>query len=100
VRLSTEAATAIALALHELSTNATKCPVGARRPGRASLALGWARPARLSWRESGGPPVSQPQRRGFGASLIECNLPQALGGTAMLDFAPEGVRAEIAARLD
>jgi two-component sensor histidine kinase len=104
VRLPPEAATALALALHELSTNATKYGAlsapGGRVEFRWRLTGRDRRDLRLSWRETGGPPVSQPERRGFGATLIESNLAQALGGTAMLDFAPEGVRAEIAARLD
>jgi two-component sensor histidine kinase len=104
VRLSPDAATAVALALHELSTNATKYGALSTPGGRIELRWRLAgrdrRDLRLSWRESGGPPVSQPRRRGFGATMIESNLAQALGGTAMLDFAPEGVRAEIAARLD
>jgi two-component sensor histidine kinase len=104
VHLAPRAATALALALHELSTNATKYGALSAPGGRVELRWRLAgldrRDLRLSWRESGGPPVSQPERRGFGASMIESNLAQALGGTAMLDFAPEGVRAEIAARLD
>jgi two-component sensor histidine kinase len=57
------------------------------------------RELRLSWRESDGPMVVAPASRGFGSQLIERNLNQTLGGTARLDFAPEGLRAEIAARL-
>ncbi|MDB5445194.1 MAG: hypothetical protein JWQ97_511 [Phenylobacterium sp.] len=103
VTLKSEGATAIALALHELSTNASK--YGALSSPAGRLAVEWCfderdpELLRLTWRESSGPPVSPPGIRGFGSQLIERNLAQALGGTAKLVFAPGGVRAEIAARL-
>jgi two-component sensor histidine kinase len=104
VRLGPEAATALALALHELATNATK--YGALSAPRGRIAFHWRldgpdrRELRLTWRETGGPAVAAPQRRGLGSRLIEENLATALGGTATLDFTPDGLRAEIAGRLD
>jgi two-component sensor histidine kinase len=104
VRLPPKAATALALALHELATNATK--YGALSTPAGQVELRWRlegrnrRELRLTWREAGGPPVAPPQRRGLGSSLIEQNLARTLGGAARLEFAPDGVRAEIAARLD
>lgn len=103
VMLGPDAATAIALALHELSTNAVK--YGALSAPAGKVAVLWrldgqaGRDLRLTWQESGGPPVVAPPSRGFGSQLIERNLSQALDGTAELRFAPEGLRAEIAARL-
>lgn len=102
--LSAEAATALALALHELATNATKYGALSTPAGRVELR--WRlegrdrRGLRLTWRETGGPPVTPPSRRGLGSRLIETNLAQPLGGTAQVDFARDGVRAEITARLD
>jgi two-component sensor histidine kinase len=103
VMLGPDAATAVALALHELSTNAVK--YGALSAPTGKVAVRWrldgapGQDLRLSWQESGGPEVVAPSRRGFGSQLIERNLSQALDGTAELEFAPEGLRAEIAARL-
>lgn len=101
VMLQPEAATAIALALHELATNAVK--YGALSTPAGRVVVDWrldrGRELRLAWRESGGPVVAAPASRGFGSQLIESNLAQSLGGTAHLQFAPDGLRADIAARL-
>jgi len=103
VQLGPEAATALALALHELATNATKYGALSAPGGRVELR--WRldglerRELRLAWRETGGPAVAPPRRRGLGSRLIEENLATALGGTATLDFKPEGLRVELAARL-
>jgi two-component sensor histidine kinase len=46
---------------------------------------------RLSWSESGGPPVAPPTRKGFGTTLI-CEVPRRyFGGSAEIDYAPAGV---------
>jgi CheY-like chemotaxis protein len=49
----------------------------------------------LNWRESGGPRVSIPSRRGFGSKLIERALAFETGGRATIDYAPDGVVCEI-----
>ena len=45
----------------------------------------------LEWRESGGPPVAPPTRRGSGSRLIERVLAADFGGTPKLEFEPGGV---------
>jgi two-component sensor histidine kinase len=50
----------------------------------------------MSWRESGGPPVSPPTRRGFGTRMIE-GLARDLDGTADLEFNPGGLVCRIRA---
>jgi two-component sensor histidine kinase len=45
---------------------------------------------RLEWKESGGPKVKPPARRGFGRRLIEEALSYELGGRAELNFDPAG----------
>ncbi|HKR87343.1 MAG TPA: HWE histidine kinase domain-containing protein [Phenylobacterium sp.] len=103
VMLRPQAATAVALALHELATNAVKYGALSAPSGRVAVEWrleGEADPElRLTWRESGGPEVVAPPSRGFGSQLIERNLGEALGGSARLEFAREGLRAEIAARV-
>jgi light-regulated signal transduction histidine kinase (bacteriophytochrome) len=93
IRLGPKAALALGMALHELATNAAKH--GAlSRPG-GSVAVGWAlgdTTLRLEWRESGGPPVLPPTRRGFGMAMIERSLAYEVGGHSRLDFAPDGLR--------
>lgn len=96
VRLSPRIGSALALALHELATNASK--YGAlSRPG-GSVRLAWQvggswRPGGLSftWTESGGPPVMPPTRSGFGTKLIQWVLAQESGGDVEIAYLPEGV---------
>jgi PAS domain S-box-containing protein len=100
VWLSPRAALALALALHELGTNAAKHGALSRDGGRVRVR--WREEGemlRLEWKESGGPPVSRPERRGFGSRLIERGLAADLGGTASLDFEPDGLRCRIDASL-
>jgi len=86
VRLAPQIATALALALHELATNAVKYGALSTPAGRVELRWrltgGGGREMHLSWRETGGPPVEKPRRRGLGSSLIERNLSQTLGAAA------------------
>jgi PAS domain S-box-containing protein len=100
IRLAPRAALALAMALHELGTNAAKYGALSADSGRVSIA--WSVEAdrlSLQWRESGGPPVEAPRRRGFGSRLIERGLEADLGGGAALRFEPAGLRCEIHASL-
>jgi CHASE1-domain containing sensor protein len=93
VRVAPKAALAIAMALHELATNALKYGALSNDAGRVELRwdpLGDHR-LRLTWRERGGPPVRRPVRKGFGARLIERGLAHDLGGSVRLDYDPDGV---------
>jgi two-component sensor histidine kinase len=54
----------------------------------------------LTWRESGGPPVAYPARRGFGARLLEQGLADELRGAVRLEFRPEGLVCEVEAKLE
>ncbi|GLK76646.1 hypothetical protein GCM10008171_19000 [Methylopila jiangsuensis] len=94
VRLSPTAAVTMTMALHELASNAQK--YGALSVPNGEVALGWAigddgRRLEMAWRESGGPQVNEPARRGYGCRLIERGIVQELGGEARIDFAPDGV---------
>ena len=82
VTLDTSLAVPLGLALHELATNATK--YGSLSIPGGSVELSWtvgqangAESLSLIWRETGGPRVKAPSRRGFGTSLIERGLPDA-----------------------
>jgi two-component sensor histidine kinase len=50
----------------------------------------------IDWRESGGPSVARPSRRGFGTKLIEISLVRGLGATVNREFLEAGVRCRIA----
>jgi PAS domain S-box-containing protein len=99
--LAPRAALALALALHELGTNALK--YGALSVEGGSVTISWIRKGEmllLSWKEQGGPPVTVPAGRGFGSRLIERGLQADLGGKAELLFEPDGLRCRISAALD
>jgi two-component sensor histidine kinase len=51
----------------------------------------------IVWRETGGPKVKPPTRRGFGTLMIEQGLAADLEGSAQLEFGPEGVVCRIEA---
>jgi two-component sensor histidine kinase/PAS domain-containing protein len=90
--VSPSQALALSLALHELATNAAK--YGALSLSEGRVELRWKvqnNQLKLSWRESGGPPVLPPSRRGFGSRLIENALSRDLNGGSRLEFAPGGL---------
>jgi PAS domain S-box-containing protein len=92
--LSPEAAVSVAMALHELLTNAIK--YGALTVAEGRVSLGWhyvpaRHTVRLEWKESGGPAVEPPVQRGFGTRFIERVLAAQAGGTAAVTFHPDGV---------
>lgn len=104
VRLEPKSAVAVAMAAHELATNATK--YGALSGDTGSVEVRWkieetpeAPILKLTWIERGGPRVVTPARRGFGSRLIERGLAGELNGTARLDFQPGGLVCTIDAPL-
>jgi len=101
VRLDPKTAVAVAMAMHELATNAVKHGALSAASGRVDVRWTVAEGRlHLSWRETGGPPVVAPAQRGFGARLLEQGLAEELQGTVRLEFRPEGVVCEVEARLD
>jgi PAS domain S-box-containing protein len=101
VRLSPQQAVAMALALHELATNAVKygalsIPAGAVHVSwNASYDATGARHMTFLWDEAGGPVVQPPGRSGFGSRLLERTFGRENGGRARLDFRPAGLRCAI-----
>ena len=84
-------AQAVAVALHELATNAAK--YGSLSVDGGKVVLKWSQELdgqlKLRWTESGGPPVQAPTRKGFGGRIIQQMITQ-LKGTAHFDWQPEG----------
>ena len=98
--LEPKTAVALGLAMHELATNAVKHGALSDREGRVRIT--WAAGGgvlRLTWRETGGPPVRAPVRRGFGTRLLEQGLAADLGGRVNLEFLPEGLVCTVEADL-
>jgi len=100
VRLEPKTAVSLAMALHELATNAVK--YGALSNDQGWVSIDWTvQPVaagvdlKLSWVEQGGPTVKPPERRGFGSRLIARSLGSEQG-LAQLSYPPEGARCDIA----
>jgi PAS domain S-box-containing protein len=96
IALMPEQAGPLALAIHELATNAYK--YGAFSVPGGSVEIRWdlvthegIQWVRMTWREFDGPPVSVPERRGFGSVLIENGIPEA---KVDCTFDPAGLRCE------
>lgn len=90
--LTPKSALSLSLAIHELATNAVK--YGALSLTGGSVAVAWQTSERgidLSWTEAGGPPVSSPNRLGFGTTLIEKALGMETGGTSKIDYLRDGI---------
>jgi PAS domain S-box-containing protein len=92
LRLNAASAQAIGLAVHELTTNAGK--YGALSTGRGHVDIYWGTDGdtfAMGWTEREGPPVSAPQKRGFGTIVIKAMAERSVDGTVALDYAPSGV---------
>lgn len=98
--ISSKCALALALALHELTTNAIKYGALSVDTGRVEITWTLDGEFRFVWREAGGPPVSQPTRRGFGSSMIDRALAGYFQGTANADYQPDGLVVTLTAPLN
>ncbi|MFC4293506.1 HWE histidine kinase domain-containing protein [Novosphingobium tardum] len=94
--IAPEAYTVLALVLHEMMTNGAKYGSLCDRHGRVHIRLEREDDGslRLSWRETGGPPVKPPQRRGFGSTIIERSIPYELKGSAQIRYLLSGIEAD------
>jgi two-component sensor histidine kinase len=104
ISLATGAAQTIGMALHELCTNAVK--YGALSGERGTVAVAWSVTDEaeglcfvMSWRERDGPRVQQPERRGFGHSVVVRMVEHALDAQVVLDYQPKGLFWQLKAPL-
>jgi PAS domain S-box-containing protein len=101
VVLRAEVGQAMAMVLHELTTNAAKYGALSNKNGRVSIR--WDRRSNgqarsqlvLEWQEIGGPPVVAPSRPSFGTNTIRDLIPYEFGGRVDLALAPKGVRCRL-----
>ncbi len=105
LRLTPVAVQNFGMAIHELATNAMK--YGSLSDANGKVEIDWeivegskaadadeeerGEQLRLVWRETGGPAVTALNDSGFGRTLLERVVGRALGGTADLDFSPDGL---------
>src|SRR5262249_31079257 len=96
VSLPPATAQTIALALHELATNAAKYGALSTKNGQVTLTWRTA-PGKLEldWAESGGPQVSPPTRRGYGSRAIVAGIERQLGGVVNFDWQASGLRCTL-----
>ena len=96
--LRSKPALALAMAWHELCTNAAKYGALSKAGGFVDITWRLAGDAlELSWTEHGGPPVTPPERKGFGTMLITRALEGETRGTVRLEYAPDGFRFHLTA---
>jgi PAS domain S-box-containing protein len=96
VLLPPATAQTIALALHELATNAAKYGALSVDPGYVKLT--WqTEPGKLElvWTESGGPQIGPPDRRGYGSRAIVAGIERQLGGLVNFDWQASGLRCTL-----
>jgi PAS domain S-box-containing protein len=95
IRVGPKTAVSLVMAFHELATNAAK--YGALSNNTGHVSVDWrviedSTPRRLtvSWKETGGPPVQQPTRKGFGTRLIR-GLSHDTAGDVRMEFSQGGL---------
>jgi PAS domain S-box-containing protein len=102
LEIGAAAAQTLAMAFHELATNAVKYGALSNAHGRAAIAWRLDRTGNagdrlcLSWVESGGPEVAAPMRQGFGATVIAQIPRMQLDADVALEYAPTGVTWRLA----
>jgi two-component sensor histidine kinase/DNA-binding response OmpR family regulator len=97
ISLQPSTAQGLALALHELATNAAKH--GALSSEHGKVTLTWELQPQalvLNWIESGGPEIASPSARSFGLRVIRASIEQQLDGEAAFDWNPSGLRCSFA----
>jgi PAS domain S-box-containing protein len=99
VMLTAAETQAVAMVIHELVTNAAK--YGALSSPAGSVSVGWdltgadSSVLAITWRETGGPPVTAPVHGNYGSSLIRELIPHELSGAVDLTFPSEGAHCKI-----
>lgn len=101
VLLNPDAAQAVTMVLHELTTNAAKYGALSAPNGRVDIEISRRNDEvagellDLHWRESGGPPVSAPKKTSYGSNVIKGALTHELGAKVELKFLDGGVECQI-----
>jgi two-component sensor histidine kinase len=91
-RLSLAAAQTLGIIIHELATNAAKYGALSNDCGRVDIRWGVDGEFTMGWSEHDGPKIDQPNRRGFGSTVVKGMAELSLGGEVDLDFARTGLR--------
>lgn len=100
VSLPARSSQALAMALHEMATNAVKHGALSSPGGTVSVAwdvavAGVPPLLELRWTEAGGPKVLPPRRKGFGSRVLQATIRDQLGGEIAMDWAEAGLRCAL-----
>ena len=97
VALSAAAAQTLAVAFHELATNAAR--FGALSSPHGRVEVNWScgtgddsATLSIAWREIRGPRIVATPANGYGVGLIRDLISRELNGSVDLDFADDGLR--------
>jgi PAS domain S-box-containing protein len=96
IALRSSAAQSLALAVHELSTNAAKYGALSLLDGR--LSVQWMVTdgnLTIDWQEIDGPAVTPPDKRGFGTNILLGSVEKQLNGTVKMDWHPSGLACHV-----
>jgi two-component sensor histidine kinase len=104
LHLSADLAIPVGMALHELTSNAAKHGALSAAKGRVEVTWGikhveGTRKLHLVWEEHDGPVVCEPQRTGFGSTLLSRVLALQANATVQITYDPDGLRFEMEAPL-
>ena len=95
LHLGAQQTLALTMAFHELASNAVKHGSLSLPEGRLRVIWEDGDEVCIEWTESGGPPVSPPQKQGFGSRVLNRALAAELGGSVELDFHARGLRCVV-----
>ena len=101
ILLPPKAVIALSLILHELATNSAK--YGALSDLAGHVEINWRRAGErisLDWIERDGPPVSPPEREGFGTKVVSRAFGPEFSPEVTFDYRPEGLRFSLAFTLE
>ncbi|HET7679472.1 MAG TPA: PAS domain S-box protein [Xanthobacteraceae bacterium] len=96
IKLEPGAAQSMAVAIHELATNAAKYGALSKPKGRVEVE--WAHAGErltIRWSELDGPAVQPPKHHGFGMRVIENMIRGHVNGDVRFDWLPAGLSCEI-----
>ena len=94
--LDSKSAQAVAVVLHELTTNAVK--YGALSVPSGRVLVEWLRSDTqlvIRWTEADGPAVQPPTHQGFGTRVVDRVVQAELAGKLQFDWNPDGLACEI-----
>lgn len=93
VVVSEQAATPLALYIHEMTTNSVKHGALGAAEGRLEITVAMEDELAIAWEEQGGPLVFASPSSSFGLRLANLSIERQLGGALAMDWNPDGLRA-------